>query len=46
MPSRFVAGELERELGVEPERLVVFSNGPGHDPAPRPSLTPSSRLWA
>lgn len=34
VPSQFVAGELERELGVEPERLVVFSNGPGHDPAP------------
>lgn len=34
VPSRFVAGELECELGVDPSRIGVFSNGPGHDPAP------------
>lgn len=33
VPSQFVAGELERRLGVEPERVAVFSNGPGHEPA-------------
>lgn len=37
VPSRFVADEVERELGVAADRIVVFSNGPGHDPAPPPS---------
>jgi glycosyltransferase involved in cell wall biosynthesis len=32
-PSRFIAGELERDLGVEPERIRVVPNGPGHAPA-------------
>jgi glycosyltransferase involved in cell wall biosynthesis len=30
-PSRFTAGELERRLGVDPARIHVVPNGPGHD---------------
>ena len=31
-PSSFIAAELERELGVEPERIVVIGSGPGSGP--------------
>ena len=44
VPTRFVARELERELGVAPERITVFSNGPGYEVSPATVPLPDGAL--